>query len=425
MRNADISDKAVGKGFRTVCELAPSSGRFILSGRHVSAAAESMQGLIFRLGSGERWGERMSANDEKGEGLLRPMVVGVALAAVSAAVAVASTFLIADPRIGVLAAVTLSFGCVGVAAGLLLTRRRTWADPAWPPGTESKPWTARRTRRVSLLYGVFLLLISVGGVVTLAGTDQNETDDPLRGWVLTIAPALVGVALIIRGVRRQPEPVHSSDRPKSEHGIDREWVPVGPPRPRGLFPWWTLLVFSGQPLLFAMMAGAFLLPVVARPLGAWTWLLGAVLLGVAAIIISTVVRRRSRPPRISRDASRLLVGTKEVPTASITTAMVIAHPWEPDATARSLAVVLTASDRLRAVVGLRERGRLVLTEDQTDLLVAALERADIDLPRDKDDPRGRFSRMLYPSHLTKSDALHLVQQPPGDGEALPIGSSPT
>ncbi|CAD5139153.1 conserved membrane protein of unknown function [Microbacterium sp. Nx66] len=368
----------------------------------------------------------MGAGDEKGEGLLTPIVVGVALAMFSAAVAVASTFLIADPRIGVLAAMTLSFGCVGAAAGLLLTRRRTWGDPSWPPGTEPKPWTARRSRRVVLLYGVFLLLISVGGVVTLAGTDQNETDDPLRGWVLSTVFGVVGMTLIIRGVRRQPQPVHSSDRPESEPNVDvQEWMPLGPSRSRALFPWWALHVFSGQPLLLAMMIGAFLIPVAAGPLGAWTWPLGAVLLAVVAIIVSAVVRRRSRPPRISRDATRLLVGTKEIPTATITTAMVIAHPWEPDATARSIAVVLTASDDSRAVVGLRERGLLVLTDEQTEVLIAAIERTHIDLPRDKDDPRGRFSRMLYPNHLTKSDALHLVQEPPGDGEALPVGSSVT
>lgn len=401
------------------------NGRFILRNRHISASAGS-RGLNFRLLTGEMWGGRMDAHDNRGEGPLRPAVVGLALAMFSAAVAVASTFLIADPRIGVLAAVTLSFGCVGVAAGLLLTRRRTWGDPSWPPGTDPKPWTARRTRRIFLLYGVFLVLISVGGVVTLAGTDQNEADDPLRGWVLSAVLGVLGVTSIIRGVRRQPQPVHSSDRPETEPNVDvQEWMPLGRSRSRTLFPWWAVHVFSGQPLLLAMMIGAFLIPVASGPLGAWIWPLGAALLAAVAITVSAVVRRRSRPPRISRDATRLLVGTKEIPTATLTTAMVVVHPWEPDATARSIAIVLTASDRSRAVVGLRERGLLVLTDEQTELLVAAIERAHIDLPRDKDDPRGRFSRTLYPNHLTKSEALHLVQEPPGDGEALPVGSSVT
>ena len=367
----------------------------------------------------------MDADDEKGGGLLRPTVVGLALALFSAALALTAIFLIADPRIGVLAAVMLSFGCVGVAAGLVLTRRRSWVDPSWPPDMESKPWSTRRTRRVSFLYGVFLLLISVGGVVTLVGADQNETDDPVRGWVLVTVLALLGSALIVRGARREQEAVHSSDRPESGPIVDaQEWVPLGPSRTHGLFPWWALRVFSGQPLLVPMVC-AFLFPVTALRLGAWTWLFGAVGLAVAAVIVSIVVRRRSRPPCISRDATRLLVGAREVPTASITTAMVIAGPWEPDATARNLAIVLTASDHTRTVVGLRERGRLALTENQTELLMAAIERADIVLPHDKDDPRGRFSRMLYPNHLTKTEALQLVREPPGDGEALPVGSAST
>ncbi len=347
--------------------------------------------------------------------------MGIALAVFGAAVAAGATLYIADPRVGVLAAIVLSFGCVGAAAGLVLARRKSWTDPSWPPDAGSKPWNARRTRRVSLLYGVFLLLISLTGTAALVGTDQPEADDAVRGSVIVGVLALVGLWLTATGARRPPEAVRSSERPTAE-SIDggEEWVRLGPSDPRGLFWRWAPLASFNQPFLVPMVLGAFLFPLTAFRFDWWTWVLVTVGLLATVVIVSVVLHRRSRPPSISRDATRMLIGRAEVPIASVIGAMVIASRWEPDATARSLAVILTTSGKARAVIGLRDRGHLVLTEDQTTLLTAAIEQSDIRLPHDKEDPTGRFSRSLYPNYLTKNDALQMVEQPPGDGDRLQV-----
>ncbi len=353
--------------------------------------------------------------------ILSPLVVGIAVALIGAAVAVASTLFIADPRLGVLAAIVLSFGCVGTAAGLVLARRKSWTDPSWPPDAQSKPWTVRRTRRVSLLYGVFLVLMSLAGTATLVGTEQPGIDDAGRGWVIVGVLALVGLLLTVTGARRAPEAVSSSDRPATT-SVDgsEEWVRLGS-SPRGLFSWWAPLGSLDQPFLIPTIVGAVFFPLTAFRFGAWAWVLVAAGLLATVAIVGVMLHRRSQPPSISRDATRMLIGKAEVPSASVIGAMVIASPWEPDATARNLAVVFSTSGKARAVVGLRNRGHLALSEDQTALLAAAIEQSDIQLPHDKDDPKGRFSRSLYPNYLTKADAVRMVENPPGDGDRLPVG----
>lgn len=362
-----------------------------------------------------------SATDRKA---LSPLIAGIALAALSAAVAVASIFFIADPRVGVFAAIVLSFGCVGAAAGLVLARRKSWSDATWPPDTPARAWSVRRIRRVLLVYGVFLVAMALAvGVATAIGGEPGEPDDVGQGWVLVVLLAVAGVVSIVLGLRRTPEAVQSSERPTGSTDEGEEWVRLGPARPRGLFSWWAGLVFTGQPFLVIGAVGA-LFPLLSLRLGAWTWTLAATGVLGAALIAGIVLRRRSRAPSLSRDATRFLVGEREFPVADIMSAMVMVSRWEPDATARSLAIVFSARDRARAVVELRDRGHLALTEDETALLMAAVERSRIDLPRDEEDPRGRFSRALYPNYLTKEEAAQMVERPPGDGDPLPV-SPPT
>ena len=360
----------------------------------------------------------------RGSTRVNPLAAGIVLATIGATAAVASTFFIADAHVGVLAAIILSFGCVGVAAGLVLTRRKSWADSTWPPDTQTRPWTARRTRRITLVYGGFLALTAFGGAVGLLRPDQRELDDVVRGWVLVGVLAAAGLGLVMAGSRRAPSAVRSSDRPANAPAGDDEWTPLGPPRPRRLFAWWAVpLAFSGQPFLIPMLFAAFF-PLLTFRLGTWTWIVTAGALVVAVVVGISVLRRRSRPPLVARDGSRMLVGKEEIPTAEVVTAMVMASRWEPDATGRSVAVVLTTRGKARALIQLRERGHLALTEDQTRLLAMAIAQSGIELPRDKEDPRGRFSRSLYPNYLTKPEAMQFVEQPPGDGEALPVGPPP-
>lgn len=353
--------------------------------------------------------------------LVTPLTAGVVVGVIGAAVAVASTFFIADPQLGVVAAIVLSFGCVAAAAGLVLIRTKNWAPASWPPDVPPAPRSVRRTRRVLLAYGVFVTAMSaVVGIVTANVGGPGDPEDVGQGWLLVGVLALVGLISISLGLRRVPAAVQSSARPTAaSSGDDAEWVRLGPEHPRGPVAWWSVHAFSGQQFLVLGVLGA-LFPVMTFRVGVWTWVLVATVLVAAAAVIGIVLRRRSMPPSISRDATLMRVGDARFPTDSLTTAMVIVSAWEPDATARSLAVVLTTSNGERAVVELRDRGRLALTDDQTSLLVTALERSRIDLPRDKEDPKGRFSRTLYPNHLTGTEAVRMIESPPGDGDPLPV-----
>lgn len=143
---------------------------------------------------------------------------------------------------------------------------------------------------------------------------------------------------------------------------------------------------------------------------------------VALAIGGIVLVRRSSPPEVSRDGARLRVRSSEVAATEIVTAMIVFTPWEPDATERNLGVVLGTANALRAFVALRRRGRLALTEEETRLLLELVAHSEIELPHDKDDPRGRFSRALYPNFLTRTEALDLISRPPGDGERLPAAT---
>ncbi|WP_144874605.1 hypothetical protein [Microbacterium sp. 1.5R] len=358
----------------------------------------------------------------QGRGILTPLAVGIALAVLSAGAAVASTFFIADVRVGVLAAIVLSFGCVGVAAGLLLARRGSWANRTWPPEPRSTTPSARRTRRATLLYGLFLLLVALGSTAGLLVTRPDESDHVSRTWVLVGLLTIGGLAMIVVGARRVPEPVRASERPVgSAIDGDAEWMPMGPPRPGGLFSWWAPLAVSTEPFFLVLLLST-LFPLASLRLDPVTWVSIVAGLALLAVILVVVLRRRSGQPLLSRDGARVRVGKREVPTADLISAMAMPSRWEPDATERSLAIVLATAAKTRAVVTLRHRGRMALTDEQTAALAAALEQSQIELPHDKDDPNGRFSRTLYPNYLTKRQAIEMVEYPPGDGE--PLGVAP-
>lgn len=145
----------------------------------------------------------------------------------------------------------------------------------------------------------------------------------------------------------------------------------------------------------------------------------------AAVVVATPVMllhlvRRGESPWVSRDGSWLRKGKRSIAANEITAASVLVAPWVPDATERSLTLVVEGPNGFRAAIGLRRRGRLVLTARGSTALATLISGSGIDLPRDKEDPRGRFSRVLYPTHLTRSDTWAIVLHPPADGEPLPI-----
>lgn len=349
-------------------------------------------------------------------------MVGLALIVLGMVAGAIAAFSIADPRWSVAAAWLLSFATVGVAAGLLTLRRASWPDDAWPSASAQD--SERQTRRTLLICGAFLLVACAAALLGLLLPDAAGEADATRSWWLVGSTGVIGAVLVIAGLAPIPPAVDSMERPPEDADADADaaWVRIGPPASAQRAGDVLGPLKSAQhlqvPLLLLSLLPAFF------NLG--TWVAAAVVAAaVAATAVMLVVRRRrSRPPWIARDGSAIRHGAVDLPTEEIDAASLSVVPWQADATERNLSMTITAAGKHRGTIALRRRGRLVLNASQTAALEALVTRSAIELPRDPSDPKGRFSRSSYPTHLTKEDALAVVREPPGDGEPLPILAQP-
>lgn len=348
-----------------------------------------------------------------------PRVAGAALMAVSTAAGVFYIIFVSSPQWGVPAAIVLAFSSVGFLVGLLTAQRKNWADRTWPPGGRARSWSPQRARRMMLLSGAFVLVVSVTGACALVITGSGADSESARSWVLIGAFALLGVTFVVSGARPVPDAVDSSARPDDLQTVDDGWLRVDAGGSLASQGWATATIF---PFQAPMLMIAFLPILLRAPL----WLMATVVAGVAVIVMIAFViaRRPKRSPFVARDGSAIRRGATESPAPAITAANLFWAPWTPNATERSLTITFAGAEGFRATVALRTRGHLALSRTATTALVELVMRSSIELPRDREDPRGRFSRVLYPTHLTKSEALAVIEHPPGDGEALPVAAAP-
>lgn len=179
-----------------------------------------------------------------------PRMTGLAVAGACAGAGVVSALYISNPVWGIPAAVALSFSAAGVGAGLVLTRRKDWSDRTWPPGGEPREWTTKRSRRFSLIYGMFFLALSVVGFFGLWVSAFGGGETAARGWALFAITTICGAVLTISGLRRVGPPVESTarvgeDRPEG----DPEWVRLGAGSGRDTFSTWAALSASPHLLI--------------------------------------------------------------------------------------------------------------------------------------------------------------------------------
>ena len=338
---------------------------------------------------------------------------GLLLAVASALVGIAAAATIPQPPWGVAAAILLALASVGVAVGLSLHAR----EPAGAPDA----WSAWRARRGALVYGAFLLAASATTAVGMLVLEPIAALEPSRSWTVIVLFGICGAWLIAVGTASVPSPVASSDRPAGDPSVDaRGWIRLGSRRaPTDVRrDWVSAIPFQ----LFQVPVLVGLLVPVLVDLGPWA-VASAVAIAVAAVTVAAVVlRRRSEPPWIAPDGSRLRHGSREVAASELVTAVLSSAPLVPDVTERSLMLTLAARRGFRATVHLRRRGRLVLGEAETAVLLDLVAASAIELPHDQHDATGRFSKSFYPDHLTRAEAEAVVADPPGDGEPLPIRS---
>lgn len=200
---------------------------------------------------------------------------------------------------------------------------------------------------------------------------------------------------------------------KSEPAPDPEgWRTLGNPM-KG-----TILTATMGPsiILLAVVPVQFLLFLDDVPWGLAIWL---VTIGVAAAVAVSLIRRSQAPVIVHPVTEQIRLGKKTLSWKDITRAELFADPpWS--GAHRTLILTLGDAEGARGRVVLRRKENLTLGAGDTELALLVIERSAIDLPRDKDDPRGRFSRQLYPNSLTKAEASGVVAHPPSMNDELPI-----
>lgn len=141
---------------------------------------------------------------------------------------------------------------------------------------------------------------------------------------------------------------------------------------------------------------------------------------IALLVVAVIVVVR-RMPNVWVDvgAQRVRCGSRVASWTDVTAARLSAASFFAGGT-RSLVLTLEGRDKLRVPLLLRRRGRLAMTPEQRSAVLALIEGAHITLPRAPEDPKGRFSRMLYPAHLDGAQAREMVARPPRSDEQLPV-----
>lgn len=346
-----------------------------------------------------------------------PRVVGIIFVIASIAGGVAAGGLMPTPLWSIPSALALTLCTIGMGIGVLWTLRSSWSEKWWERRGSDVP-AGLRARRAFRNVGIVLLTplpIAVAALAWLISEGDVEWPRVLYGGFLVSAYGASGVQLIrmSRGARSSPG-MRASERPDGREDAGPGWHPLGGP-------------------LGSTMLGASLAPYGLLVLGAASQLylafddgsngavFGVAFIAVAAVVAFLLFRRFNRQAEVDVDAGLIRLGSTTVPWEEVTRAELMAQPWWTGSP-RTLILVLGDAAKARGRIVLRRREALELSGDETDVLERIIEASRIELPRDKDDPRGRFSRQLYPNALTKEQAAALVADPPTMDEDLPVGA---
>jgi len=94
---------------------------------------------------------------------------------------------------------------------------------------------------------------------------------------------------------------------------------------------------------------------------------------------------------------------------------------DPTFRSRNLALIFGVRGDLRLILPLRRKDADVVRDDVRTGVIAMLEVSSIVIPAtDEFDPKGKFARSAWPTHVTRSEAIALVRNPPMPGDKLPI-----
>jgi hypothetical protein len=350
-----------------------------------------------------------------------PRIAGVLLLVAAVAAGVGAGWLLSVPPWGVPAAFLLAAATIGALVGVLWLQRRSWEDKTWPPAPRERD-AAESTRRSFRVLGI-VLAVAAPGLAALGVVLLREDG---RGWsgvrilVFALVYAVAAVAFLRAG-RRRPAPVDETRAPGdvvAEVPADAEgWRPVG--RVGN-----TVVLYSAPVAILSFMLTVQLFQLT-RELPGVALLIGLGVAAGAVLVVVLVVRRRAgRVIAVHLERRRVRVGRREAGWDEIAEADLRTSDGWPGQ-ARSLALLLKAEGGPVVPVALRRNGRLALSPGETALVARVVEGSRIEIPRAKEDPRGRFSRTLFPTHVTKDEALTLIADPPGSADPLPTAGQGT
>ena len=136
----------------------------------------------------------------------------------------------------------------------------------------------------------------------------------------------------------------------------------------------------------------------------------ALALVVVTVAVAWVARTRRWPlAAVSLGTGELRAGSRTVELASVDAAQIGVLPQrrrEPVVTLR-----LSAGGKARVEAFLRDRRGATLTDEHRLVLAEALRRTSIVLPVSPDDPKGRFTRINFPGHLDRDEAVASALRP--------------
>lgn len=352
---------------------------------------------------------------------MSPRRAGASVIVVSIGVGTAAGWLYPRPQWAIAAAVMATAATVGMAVGVLWMLRSSWADRTWPPAGPDLPPDVLARRRARVMGIVLLAPLPLA----FAGLAWAVAEGSIRWERLVVFAVFVagyGASGVwfLHSARRGPDGPHPSHSERPTASVVRSqdaggWRRLGE-RMRGAFS----AAMAGPTVLMMVVIPAQLLLILEDvPWGMAIW---AVVVGGMVALGIGWLRRATPQVEVDEGGRRLRSGRRVVSWADVTRAELMAFPpWS--GSPRTLVITLADGKGMRAPVTLRRSEALSLTAEETDLLRTIIEASSIELPRDKDDPRGRFSTQLYPNALTKAEAIALVSEPPGMDDPLPIGST--
>ena len=352
-------------------------------------------------------------------GGLSPRIAGALLIVVSVGGGIGAGWLIARAPWSILAVGLLTLATIGMAVGVLWTLRPSWADNTWPPAGRDLPADVRLRRGLRVLGIVLLAPIPV--IVALLVWVVVEGTTPGKEMLLIALPAAVyggvGVWVLRRSRVGSDGAMRSaaSDQRPPERASGRDgdgWRVLGGPL-KGTF-----LTSAMVPLVVLGMFTTLQLLMLLDEI-AWGGLIWGGVVAVGLVGWLLFVRRHQAPVEANEREQLIRFRGRNLRWSAITRAELSADPPSRGAL-RTLILSVGDDSTHRGRVVLRRKGTLELSDAETELLAQIIDASAIELPRDKDDPRGRFSRQLHPHSLTKDDASGLVAHPPGADDDLPI-----